>query len=102
MSRGRPRMAAPTARFAPLELQPAQAERPEAVNESLPAGIEAVTVEQRRALPGYARHDFAKLAGAALHSLAFEKGMARSDVASMTDDKLREQLRYLTYAEYEE
>ena len=42
-----------------------------------------------------------KLTGDALYELAHRKGLARSDVANMSDEKIRTQLRYLTYRQYD-
>lgn len=43
-----------------------------------------------------------KLAGDALRALAHRRGIARSEAATMTDDKLRMQLRYITQRQYAE
>lgn len=42
-----------------------------------------------------------KLTGEALRVLAHKKGLARSSLPSMSDEKIREQLRYLTSTQYE-
>jgi hypothetical protein len=62
----------------------------------------AYTREQRLALPGYGRDNPNCLGGEALRQFANERGMAFSEVNTMTDEKIREQLRYLTSAAYEE
>lgn len=62
----------------------------------------AHTREQRMALSGYARDNPDHLAGEALRQFANERGMALSEVNTMTDAKVREQLRYLTSAAYDE
>lgn len=43
-----------------------------------------------------------KLSGSALHELAHRRGLARSDISKMDDDKIRMQLRYLTYRQYDD
>ena len=43
-----------------------------------------------------------KLSGSALHELAHRRGLARSDIATMDDEKIRTQLRYLTYRQYDD
>ena len=43
-----------------------------------------------------------KLSGSALHELAHKRGLARSDIAKMDDEKIRTQLRYLTYRQYDD
>lgn len=43
-----------------------------------------------------------KLSGSALRELAHKRGLARSDVATMDDVKIRTQLRYLTYRQYDD
>lgn len=42
-----------------------------------------------------------KLSGDALRALAHRRGLARSTLPTMSDDKIREQLRYMTYSQYE-
>ncbi len=41
-----------------------------------------------------------KLAGEDLRALAHRRGVSRSESASMSDDKLRMQLRYITHRQY--
>lgn len=41
------------------------------------------------------------LAGKALHDLAHQRGMSRSDLARMPDEKVREQMRYLVHRQYD-
>lgn len=43
-----------------------------------------------------------KLTGAALHALAHRRGLARSSLPAMSDEKIREQLRLLTYRQYDD
>lgn len=43
----------------------------------------------------------AKLSGEALRKLAHNRGMSRSEMAGMEDAKVRTQLKYLTYRQYE-
>lgn len=47
------------------------------------------------------RENPAKLSGEALRKLAHNRGMAKSDLEGMADEKIREQLRYLTHRQYE-
>jgi hypothetical protein len=42
-----------------------------------------------------------KLSGDALRKLAHNRGMSRSEMAGMDDAKVRTQLKYLTYRQYE-
>lgn len=42
-----------------------------------------------------------KLSGEMLRALAHRRGLARSSVERMTDEKIRSELRYLTYRQYE-
>ena len=42
------------------------------------------------------------LSGEALRDLAHQRGLARSELASMSDEKIREQLRYATYRQYDD
>lgn len=43
-----------------------------------------------------------KLSGCALRELAHRRGLARSEVERMDDDKIRIQLRYLTHRQYDD
>lgn len=43
----------------------------------------------------------AKLQGDALKKLAHSMGMAKSELARLTDDRIRTQLKYLTHRKYE-
>ena len=43
-----------------------------------------------------------RLSGDALRELAHQRGLARSSLVSMTDTKIREQLRYILQRQYEE
>lgn len=62
----------------------------------------AHTREARQALSGYSRDNPDHLGGEALRQFANERGMALSEVNTMTDAKVREQLRYLTSTAYDE
>ena len=42
------------------------------------------------------------LSGEAVRDLAHRRGLARSDLAVMSDEKIREQLRYATYRQYDD
>ena len=43
-----------------------------------------------------------RLSGDALRELAHQRGLARSSLDTMTDTKIREQLRYILQRQYEE
>ena len=43
-----------------------------------------------------------RLGGDALREVAHQRGLARSSLDSMTDTKIREQLRYILQRQYEE
>lgn len=49
------------------------------------------------ALPAHHREHPDMLAGDALKALAHRQGLAKSQLATMSDDKIREQLKYLAY-----
>jgi len=53
-------------------------------------------------LPAHARENPAMLSGDALRALAHRMGVAKSDAARMSDEKLREQLKYAIYRRYED
>lgn len=43
-----------------------------------------------------------KLTGEALRKLAHSRGLARSTLETMPDEKIREQLRYITHRQYDD
>lgn len=47
--------------------------------------------------PAHWREHPEKLTGQALRDLAHKRGLARSSLDEMTDDKIREQIRYIDY-----
>lgn len=53
-------------------------------------------------LPAHARENPAMLSGDALRALAHRMGIAKSDAARMSDEKIREQLKYAIYRRYED
>lgn len=53
-----------------------------------------------QALSAADRENPEKLAGSDLRSLAHKRGLSRSEVERMDDDKIRMQLRYLTFRQY--
>ena len=70
-----------------------------------PQGETAVVLESvPEAVPVRATdRDFPnRLSGDALRELAHQRGLARSSLDSMTDTKIREQLRYILQRQYEE
>ena len=70
-----------------------------------PQGETAVALESvPEAVPVRATdRDFPnRLSGDALRELAHQRGLARSSLDSMTDTKIREQLRYILQRQYEE
>lgn len=54
------------------------------------------------ALSAAQREDPERLQGEDLRRLAFQRGISRSEIGRMSDDKLRMQLRYATYRQYDE
>lgn len=57
---------------------------------------------EMQALSAADRENPEKLAGSALRDLAHKRGLARSEVERMDDDKIRIQLRYLTHRQYDD
>lgn len=51
-------------------------------------------------LPVAHRENPEKLGGEALKALAHRRGLAKSEVARMSDEKIREQLKYRAYSQY--
>ncbi len=43
-----------------------------------------------------------KLSGSALHELAHKRGLARSAIETMSDEKIRNELRYIVYRQYDQ
>ena len=43
-----------------------------------------------------------KLSGSALHELAHRRGLARSAIETMSDEKIRNELRYIVYRQYDQ
>jgi hypothetical protein len=73
-----------------------------ALMESQVDGASALPLEVAEPLSAHARENPAMLHGDALKALAHRRGMARSDLATMSDERIREQLKYLTYRQYED
>jgi hypothetical protein len=48
------------------------------------------------------RENFDKLSGQPLRDLAHKRGIAFSTLCNMSDEKIRMQLRYITYRQYED
>jgi hypothetical protein len=67
----------------------------EVLQDDDPASPAAVLSAQDRENPQ-------KLTGEALRQLAHRRGLARSQLVTMSDEKIREQLRYITYNQYEQ
>jgi len=55
---------------------------------------------EMQALSAADRENPEKLAGSDLRDLAHKRGLSRSEVERMDDDKIRMQLRYLTFRQY--
>lgn len=53
-----------------------------------------------QALSAADRENPERLSGSDLRSLAHKRGLSRSEVERMDDDKIRMQLRYLTFRQY--
>lgn len=52
---------------------------------------------EAQALPAHHREHPDMLTGDALKALAHRQGMAKSELATMSDEKIRDQLKYLAY-----
>lgn len=68
---------------------------------TVPPVVQAAPVEQAPVLSANDRENPDKLTGDALRQHAHRRGIARSASAAMSDDKLRMELRYITYRQYE-
>ena len=58
--------------------------------------------EPEQALSAAYRENPEKLSGSDLRVLAHRRGLARSDIERMDDDKIRTQLRYVTHRQYDD
>ena len=58
--------------------------------------------EPEQALSAADRENPEKLSGSGLRVLAHRRGLARSDIERMDDDKIRTQLRYVTHRQYDD
>lgn len=56
--------------------------------------------QQAEPLSAAHRENPEKLAGQALKDLGHRRGLSRSAMAAMSDEKIRTELRYLAYAQY--
>lgn len=80
-----------------------QAQSAEAVAEP-----QAIAAEPGQAADPYAgisasdRENPNKLTGQPLRDLAHRRGIGRSTLATMSDDKIRSELRYITYRQYDD
>lgn len=104
MPRGKRNAGAPASAAAPAVPSPVEAgaasvqETPEA---PAPAGEQAKPYDYS-ALSAAQRENPECLQGEDLRRLAYQRGISRSEAGRMSDDKLRVQLRYLTYRQYDE
>jgi hypothetical protein len=75
--------------------------RPRKVQEgegaSVPSASADVSDTAGASVPAYHREHPDKLTGQALRDLGHRKGMAKSELASMSDEKIRLQIRYIDY-----
>lgn len=85
-----------------LEVAQQKAEVASAFSAVPPAAAPPVLLLAGPALTQAQRNNPAKLGGEALRALAHRRGMARSTMAGMSDEKVREQLRYLESRRQEE
>lgn len=72
------------------------------------SAVRPVSVSARKApdttepLSAADRENPEKLSGEPLRKLAHNRGIARSELENLTDEKIREQLRYRVHRQYEE
>lgn len=64
---------------------------------ALPVAAVSGVAGEALALPAHHKEHPNKLTGEALRTLAHRHGLAKSQLATMSDDKIREQLKYLAY-----
>lgn len=77
------------------QVQPAPAEAAE------PSSIAAPEPVDLSALSAQDRENPMKLTGEALRTLAHRRGLSRTELSRMSDEKIREQLRFVTHRQYE-
>lgn len=63
---------------------------------------EADAAGEHIALSAADRENPDKLTGDALRELAHKRGLARSAIAMMSDEKIRNELRYIVYRQYDQ
>jgi len=75
------------------------AERPRKNTGEAPAAPVAVSGDagEAQTLPAHHREHPKMLTGDDLKALAHRHGIAKSELATMSDDKIRDQLKYLAY-----
>lgn len=78
---------------APVAKKPAQAKQQTTVAAKTAAVVPLSAAD---------RENPEKLTGAALRALAHRRGLSRTELAKMTDEKIRVQLRYLVHRQYDE
>ena len=83
----------------PESLEPA-AQQPAPDVPPAPPAVEAEGSAEH--VPAHRRENPEFLTGDELRALAHRRGIAKSEAARLSDEKLREQLRYRDYAQYEE
>jgi hypothetical protein len=64
--------------------------------------LNAEQAPESGSLPAHARENPDLLTGEALRNLAHQRGLAKSQLAAMSDEKIREQLRYVVHRQYED
>lgn len=84
--------------------QAALSELPQDAATGLPSPVEPVAASDISppVLSASDRENPNKLSGQALRDLAHRRGLAKSLLPSMSDEKIRTELRYLTYRQYDD
>lgn len=79
---------------------PAPAAKPAPATEAPKAQVQQPAAEQPKPLTAADRENPDKLSGDDLRALAHRRGLAKSVLATMPDEKIRMELRYITNRQY--
>lgn len=61
------------------------------------SNVDEASCDDLSRLPAYQRENPEKLTGEALRNVAYRSGISRSELSRLSDEKIREQMRYIEY-----
>lgn len=99
--KGAPSSSTPAAKKTAAPRKTAAAKPSEPVAPAAPAAVVIAQAQEEAVVLNAAdRENPDKLSGDALRQLAHKRGIARSTLPTMTDEKIRTELRYLAHRQY--